>query len=131
MSIFIKVSAGILITAILSLVLSKHRGDISLLLTVCACCMVVAAAFSYLSPVLDFLRRLIEVGKLNQELLDVLLKTVGIGLISQIAGFICADAGNQSLSKALQIITTAVILCIAVPVLEEMLSLIENVLGEI
>lgn len=131
MNIFVKVTAGILIAVILSLVLSKHSPDLSLLLTISVCCMVVAAAFSYLTPVLDFLRRLIEVGKLNQELLNVLLKTVGIGLISQIAGFACTDSGNQTLSKALQIMTTAVILCIAVPVLEKMLSLIETVLGEI
>lgn len=131
MDIFIKVTVGILITATLGLVLSKQGADISLLLTIAVCCMAVAAAFSYLSPVLDFARRLIEVGRINNELLNVLLKVVGIGLISQIAGFICADAGNQSLGKALQIMTTAVILCISVPVLEEMLSLIEAVLGEV
>lgn len=118
-------------TSILSLVLSKQGTDISMLLTIAVCCMVIAAAFSYLSPVLDFARRLVEVGKLNHELLNVLLKVVGIGLVSQIAGYICADAGNQSLGKALQIMTTAVILWIAIPVLEEMLSLIETVLGEI
>ena len=131
MDIFVKVTAGILITAILSLVLAKQCADVSLLLTVAVCCMVIAAAFSYLSPVLDFARRLVELGELDHNLLNVLLKVVGIGLLSQIAGFICADAGNQTLGKVLQIMTTAVILCISVPVLEEMLSLIEAVLGEV
>ena len=131
MDIFLKVTAGILITAILSLVLSKQGADISLLLTIGVCCMVVVAAFTYLRPVLEFANKLIQVGRLNNELLNVLLRVVGIGLISQIAGFICADAGNQSLGKALQIMSTAVILCVSVPILEEMLSLIETVLGEV
>lgn len=131
MDIFLKVTAGILITAILSLVLSRNGSDMGMLLTICVCSMVIFAAFSYLEPVLAFAQRLIQVGQLSSELLNILLKVVGIGLISQIAGLICADAGNQSLEKALQIVTTAVILCISIPLLEEILSLLETVLGDI
>ena len=131
MDIFLKVTAGILITAILSLVLSRNGTDMGLLLTICVCSMVIFAAFSYLEPVFAFAQRLIQIGQLSSELLNILLKVVGIGLISQIAGLICTDAGNQSLGKALQIVTTAVILCISIPLLEEILSLLETVLGEI
>lgn len=130
MDIFLKITAGILISAILSLVLSRQFADMSLLLTICVCSMAVLALTSYLQPVLEFAKRLIQLGRLNNALLEVLLKVVGIGLISQITALICADAGNQSLGKVLQIITTAVVLCISVPLLEEILSLIETVLGE-
>lgn len=131
MDIYLKVTVGILITAILSIVLSKQGADISLLLTICVCSMVVLAASVYLKPILEFADRLIQTCQINNALPELLLKVVGIGLVSQVAGFICVDAGNQSLAKALQIITTAVILCISVPLLEEMFSLIETVLGEI
>jgi len=92
---------------------------------------VVLAASAYIRPILVFADRLAQVGQLNHEMLNVLQKVVGIGLVSQIAGFICTDAGNQTLGKALQIITTAVILCVSVPLLEEILSLVEAVLGEL
>jgi len=130
MDVFLRVTAGIMIATILCVVLSKRGTDISILMTITVCCMVVSAAFSYFTPVLDFLKKLSEVGRLDWKLLNVLMKATGIGLISQIAGFVCTDAGNQSLAKALQIMTTAVIFCISLPVLEEMLSLIELVLGE-
>ena len=131
MDVYLKVTAGILITAILSLVLSKRAADISLLLTIAVCCMVMLAASAYIKPILTFANRLVQVGQLDHEMLSVLHKVVGIGLISQIAGFVCADAGNQTLGKALQIITTAVILCVSVPLMEEILLLIEAVLGEV
>lgn len=131
MDIYLKVTAGILITVILGLVLSKQSADISLLLTVCVCSMAVLSVSVYIKPVLDFANRLVEIGQLEHEFLNVLLKVVGIGLISQIAGLICADAGNQTLGKALQIITTVVMLCVSVPLLDEILSLIETVLGEL
>ena len=131
MDIFLKVTAAILLSAILSLVLSKQGADISLLLTIAVSCMILIAALTYIKPILDFSRKLVTIGGIRTELLEILLKVVGIGMISQIAGLICADSGNQSLGKALQIMTIAVILCLSIPVLEEMLSLIETVLTDL
>ena len=131
MDIFLKVTAAILLSAILSLVLSKQGADISLLLTIAVSCMILIAALTYIKPILDFSRKLVTIGGIRTELLEILLKVGGIGMISQIAGRICADSGNQSLGKALQIMTIAVILCLSIPVLEEMLSLIETVLTDL
>lgn len=131
MDIFLKVTAAILLAAILTLVLSKQGAEISLLLTIAVSCMILIAALTYIKPILDFSRKLVTIGGIRTELLEILLKVVGIGMISQIAGLICADSGNQSLGKALQIMTIAVILCLSIPVLEEMLSLIETVLTDL
>lgn len=131
MDIFLKVTAGVLITAFLSLVMGRNSTGISLLLTIFVCSLVVIVALSYFRPVVDLLHRLVQIGQLGNDLLSILLKIVGISLISQIAGFICIDTGNQTLGKALQIITTAAILCVCVPLLEQILQLIENVLGGI
>ena len=131
MDIFLKVTAAILLAAILTLVLSKQGAEIYLLLTIAVSCMILIAALTYIKPILDFSRKLVTIGGIRTELLEILLKVVGIGMISQIAGLICADSGNQSLGKALQIMTIAVILCLSIPVLEEMLSLIETVLTDL
>ena len=131
MDIYLKATAGVLITAILCLVLSKHGKDIAMLLALCVCCMVVITAAAYLTPVITFAKKIASIGKINDDTLEILLKIIGIGFISQIAGFICADAGRKSLEKVLQILTTAVIICISIPIFEQMLSLIENVLGEL
>lgn len=131
MDIFLKVTIAVLITAIISLILSKQCPEISLLLTIVVCCSVVIVMVSYLQPVIEFSGRLVQLGQLSTDMLNVLLKVTGIGIISQIAGLICSDAGNQSLSKILQILTIVVILCVSVPLLEEVITLIENVMGDI
>ena len=131
MSLFIKITAGVLLTAILSLVLSKQGKDFSLLLTLMVGCMVVIASVGFLQPVVSFLTRLAEAGQLRDDFLNLLLKIVGIGLLSQIAGMVCTDAGNQSLNKVLQLVTTAVILWVCIPLFEQLLSLFESVLGAV
>lgn len=128
---FLKVMAAVLITSIVTLVLSKRCADISLLLTLVVCCIVIGTSVSYIHPILNFAYELIELGGLDTSLLGVIMKSVGIGMISQIAILVCVDSGNQSLGKAVQIMTTAVILSLSVPVLEQMLSLIETLLGEV
>ena len=129
MEIYFKITAGILITMVLCLLLPKQKTDISVLLCLAVCCMALICAAVYLEPILSLLHRLIELGNLQDELLQILFKVVGIGLISQIASVICIDAGNQSLGKVLQLITTAVVLWLCIPLLEQLLILIENVLG--
>ena len=126
---FFKITAGILIATILCLLLPKQKADISVLLSIAVCGMALICAAIYLEPLLSLFTRLIGLGNLPVELLQVLFKVVGIGLVSQISSVICMDAGYQSLAKVLQIVSTAVILWLCIPLLEQLLDLIENVLG--
>lgn len=129
MDLFLKAVAAALITAVIGLVLAKQGKDMLILLTLAACAMIATIAFTYLKSVISFLRRLTEISKLDTELLAVLLKTVGIGLIGELAGLICADAGNAALEKSIQILTTAVILWLSIPLFESLLDLVQAILG--
>lgn len=131
MDAFVKAAAGILITAVLCLSLSKQGKDISLLLSLAVCCMVVAAATVYLQPIIDFFSRLQTLGQLDSGMLKILLKAVGIGLLAEMTGLICADANNAALGKALQFLATAAILWLAIPLLTELIDLLEKILGAI
>lgn len=131
MEIFIKASAGVLLTAVISLVLSKQGKDFSLLLTICACVLVAGAAMVYLERIIDFLSVLQHKGNLNNDLLSILLKTVGIGILAEITSLICSDSGNNSLGKVIQILSTSVIIWLCIPIFEELLNIVEGVLGNL
>lgn len=131
MDIFLKITAGILVAAILCLILTKQGVEISMLLCLAVCGMALATALSYLSPVLVFAHKLVQLGELHGELMEILLKATGIGVLSQTVSLICEDIGNKSLSKVLQFTAAATVLCISVPVLESLIELIETLLGEV
>ena len=131
MDLYFKITAGILIASVLCLVVSRHCKDLSLMLTLFVCACALLAGVQFFKPIITFAQKLASVGNLNQEYVQILFKIIGIGVISRICGLVCNDSGNQSLAKALHIVTTAVILCILIPLLEELLSLIESFLGEI
>jgi stage III sporulation protein AD len=131
MDIFVKCAAGVLVAAVLIIALSKQGKEISLLLVIAVCCMVLGAAVSLLQPVVDFVKRLQSIGQLDSDMVTILLKAAGIGLLAEITCLICADSGNTSLGKALQLLATAAILWLSLPLLNELVELIDNILGAI
>ena len=131
MEIFLKTTACILITVLLGILLGKQDKNYVILLSLAACAMTLMAAGTYLRTILDFFSKLIQIGQLSNDLLGLLLKITGIGLLSEIACFVCVDAGNKALEKTLQIMTVMVILWLALPLLEELLQMMQTLLETI
>lgn len=128
MNILFKAIAGAMITVVLCLFLSKNNKDYSVVISIAICCLIVIASVTYLKPVIDFTGKLKRIGQLDSEALEVVIKSVGIGLLTEIATMICDDAGNKTLSKALNILSGAAILWLSIPLLESLLELLETIL---
>lgn len=131
MEIFFKLAAGTLIAAVIGLLLSKKDKDIALLLTTAASGIVLITALFYLEPVLGFLSELQRLGNLNTDIMRILIKSVGIGLLTEIASLICTDMGNAALGKTLQVAATILILWLSLPLLNGLLTLICDILEKI
>jgi stage III sporulation protein AD len=131
MDVFLKCCAGVMLAVVLTLTLGNRSKDIGIVLIMGVCCLVSLAVMRYLRPVVDFLETLVAVGGLDTTLFSIMLKVVGIGLVSEIAAMICADSGNASLGKTLQILGNAVILWLALPLFSIVLELIQTILGEL
>lgn len=128
---FWQATAAVLVAVMLWIVVNRQGKDFGLLLSLGVCCMVLGVMGRFLEPVLDLLRKLEEVGNLQPEWLQVMLKSVGIGLIVEIASLICVDAGNGTLGKALQILGSVVILWLSIPLMNGLLSLLQQIMGEV
>lgn len=126
-----KAAAGVLITAVLSIILQRHGKEYGLVLVVAVCAMGGCLALSYIKPVVVFLQKLQQLANLNSEIFEILLKSVGIGVISEIAGSICTDTGNGSLAKMLQLLSTVVILWLSLPIFNQVMDLIGEVLKNV
>ncbi|MBR5022170.1 MAG: hypothetical protein IKY18_03085 [Oscillospiraceae bacterium] len=129
MNVFWKTVAGILTAIILWINLNKSNKDSSVLMTLAVCAMAIMAAASFLQPVVSFIKKIQGIGKLDEGLVSVVLKVVGVGIVSEIASLICKDAGNESMGKTLQFIAAATVLWISIPVFEKLLALLEKILG--
>ena len=128
MELYLKAIAGALISLLLCLALAGRSKESSLLLSLLVCAMVAAVGMTYLESVIKFFNRLQQTIGLDNDLLNILLKAAGVGLVGEIAGLICNDSGQAALSKAVHILTAAVILWIALPLYTQILDIIEELL---
>jgi len=131
MDTLFQILAGAMLAVILGIFLNKQNREIGAVLTVVVCCMVFFASAVYLRPILQFFAQLQELGGMDSESVGIMLKIVGIGLIGEIAGLICSDSGNAAVGKAVQTLTTVVILWLSLPMMKTLLELVQEILGEV
>lgn len=129
MEAFWKAVAVMILTVILGVTLGKTEKDIAAALTVAACCAVMTVAIRYLSDVIAFLWELVGVTDGQNPFLGTLLKIAGVALVTELTGMISADAGNNSLGKAMQILGNAVILFLSLPMFRSFFSVLQEILG--
>ena len=125
---FFKITACVIVSLVLYLALNKQGKDFGVLLSIAACCIILGAAASFLEPIITFIDKLETIGNFNLDVVQVMIKAVGIALISEITCLMCSDAGNASLGKALQILASVVILWLAIPLFTSLINLIEEIL---
>lgn len=126
---FWKTTALVLLTVILSLSLDKTERDISTVMGIVALCVAACAAVTILNPVLNYLVELQRLFHLPDDLISILMKAVGIALVAELSASICADAGNASLGKMLQILGGAAVLTLSVPMFRTLMTIIKEMIG--
>lgn len=131
MSIIFKTIGFVLIAVILGLFVAKQNKDITALISLLACCGVFTCAAYYMEAVLVYLDELKPIGNLDGELIEIMLRSVCIGLITEVTALLCADTGNSALGKSVQIMGTSCILWTALPLFSSLLDLLSDILGEL
>lgn len=125
---YLRFVALILVGLILSLVVSSREH--SALLSLAVCVLVCTAAAAFLEPVTALIRQLQKLGELESEAVSILLKTALIGVLSELVGLLCADAGQGAMGKALQLLSNAAILWLSLPLFQQILTMLEGVLAQ-
>ena len=120
--------ATVLLAVILMLCLKKSQTGIGELISIFVCSVLAILAISYLKPVIEFIQSIQRLNMMENQLLKTVFKVVGICVIAEIVELICIDSGNSAMGKALQLLSSAVVVWLAIPLMTSFLELIEGVL---
>lgn len=129
MNYFVQAVAAVLLASILVLILKQSGKGIGELLSILICVMVVAIAIVYLQPLRNFILTIKNMTALDGEMVTIIFKAVGISITAEITSLICEDSGCNALGKSVQLLASAVIVGLMIPMLTQLLNLIEGVLS--
>ena len=125
---FFQAAAAVLLAVILMLCLKKSQTGIGEMISIFVCGVLAILAISYLKPVIEFIQSIQRLNMMDNQLLKTVFKVVGICVIAEIVELICIDSGNSAMGKALQLLSSAVVVWLAIPLMTSFLELIEGVL---
>ncbi|MGN1010844.1 MAG: stage III sporulation protein AD [Clostridia bacterium] len=117
-----------LVTAVISLYL-KDSGfaTAAVLAVLCGGILILLKLIPYFSEIFRTVKEIASVSGLKTDYIGLVIKVVGIAYIGEFAGELCRDAGEASLAGKVDLGTKVVIMIMAMPLLETILSTVMDV----
>jgi len=116
-----------LVIASTAFFLKKTIPDYSLPFTVCCTIVLTGVALSSVKSELDLLSALTE-NVINQEYINIIMKTFGITLTVQTASDICKDSGENAIASKLELIGKTEIIILSIPLIKRILEITKDLM---
>lgn len=120
-----KITAVGVVGALLSVMLKSYKKELSMAVAVATGLTITAMMIAYMGDVFDAFALLIEKTGINREYFSIILKVTGIAYISQFAGELCRDAGENAIAVKIETASKIAVMVLTMPVIKEFL---ENIL---
>ncbi len=117
------------ITAVAALLLKGTKPELALAVTIAGSIILLLFVFELLAGSISVFATIAQTTGIDSSLVKILLKMVGIGYLVEFSAGILTDFGQNSLADKLVFCGKVVVLILAIPILESVLTLINNLLG--
>ena len=117
------------VTAVTALLLKSARPELSFAVTVAGCIILLLMSLDLVKDSLSVFHDIAQNTGIDATLIKILLKMIGVGYLVEFSAGLLNDFGQNSLADKLIFAGKIVVLILAVPILESVLSLIGSLIG--
>lgn len=117
------------ITAVAALILKNTKPELAFAVTVTGSIILLLFTFEMLRSTLTIFQTISDTTGIDSSLVKILLKMVGIGYLVEFSAGILNDFGQNSVADKLVFCGKVIVLILAIPILESVLTLISRLLG--
>ena len=128
MSDIVKVAAAAVAAAVCAVVVRKQAPELALTLTVCAGAVILLYCSGALSAVMGLMDKLVNAGGLSAQVVEPVIKTAGIAIITRLAADFCRDAREGGLASAVELAGTALALVTVLPLMSAVVDLLTGLI---
>lgn len=128
MDLFLKILALVMVGCAATLVL--RDGGFRQLAVVACCCLAGVLVVDLLRPVLNFAEQLVSLSTVSSTVFEPVLKASAIGILCQVAGNYCQDAGEKALAGMLELGGVLSILYVSLPLFTAVLDMLKTLMGD-
>jgi len=124
----IRVAAAAVMGSVIGLVLKKNSPDMSLLLTISIAAFALFLTLEVIAGLIGFIRSLSDTAGISPAVLGIVLRAVGISIITKLTSDICRDAGQASLASGVEFAGAVTAVYIALPLFKTVFDMINSLI---
>lgn len=128
MSEAVRIAAAAVTAALCAVVVRRQSPEIALVLGVGGCALVILYCSGALNSVMELADKLVQAGGLSPQVVEPVMKTAGIAIVSRLAADFCKDAQEGGLASAVELAGTALALAAALPLMSAVLDVLTRLL---
>ena len=128
MSGVVKIAAAAVAAALCAVVVRRQSPEIALALGVGACALIVLSCSGALESAVELADKLAQAGGLSAQVVEPVMKTAGIAIVTRLASDFCKDAKEGGLASAVELGGTALALAAALPLMTAVLDVLARLL---
>ncbi len=128
MSGVVKIAAAAVAAAMCAVVVRRQSPEIALALGIGACVLIVLSCSGALESAVELADKLAQTGGLSAQVVEPVMKTAGIAIVTRLAADFCKDAKEGGLASAMELGGTALALAAALPLMTAVLDVLAQLL---
>ena len=125
----LKIIGVAFVTAITALLLKQSKPELSLSITVAGVIVILLFLVDALKDTVGIIGVLAQTSGVENGLIKILLKIVGVGYVAEFSAGVLTDFGAQAVADKVVLGSKIVIVIIALPIFQNLLSLVSGFLG--
>lgn len=123
------IMALMIIAVMLALSLKKNNPEVSSLVSVGICLLIIAICVDKIKTILNMLKEITGKINIDKGYLIILIKLIGIAYICEFAAGISKDAGYSAVASEIELAGKLTMLMISLPVLVQVIETVVSMLG--
>lgn len=118
-----------LVAAMLVILLRQIKPEFALPVGVLAAAIILFSAASASLPIIDKVKEISAKASINSEYVSILIKSLGICYITQLASDTCKDGGENALAGNVQLIGKIAVVVLSLPLVTQVLDTVTKLIG--
>lgn len=115
--VILKLCGIALVTAVSAFILKSHKSDLVPLCITAGGIILFLSAFDYISESIGFLKSFSESTGIDNEIIKIIFKIIGIGFVIELTAGSIKDLGFESMADKLILCGKIIIFLVSIPIL--------------
>lgn len=124
-----QVAVFCLIATVLAIVLRQYRPEYAVFVSLACSILTVVYLLQGMLQVMEELGGLLENAAIPGDLIRVVVKCLGVCVLTELAGQTCRDAGEQAIGAKVELAGKVTLVLVSLPLFQRLLQLAEKLLA--